>query len=113
MPVISRLSCSLVEQTGTVVFAEGSRLRDLYGKGQAEEPYHCNYGVNPEYEQLFRDAVSLRISARDASGEVRAVELPGHPFFIATLYQPERAALRGREHPLITGFVAAAQFGSA
>jgi CTP synthase (UTP-ammonia lyase) len=36
------------------------------------------------------------------------VELPGHPFFVATLYQPERAALQGAEHPLVTAFVAAA-----
>lgn len=36
------------------------------------------------------------------------MELAGHPFFVATLFQPERAALRGVEHPLVTAFVAAA-----
>jgi len=35
------------------------------------------------------------------------VELEGHPFFIATLYQPERAVLTGRSHPLIAAYVAA------
>jgi CTP synthase (UTP-ammonia lyase) len=50
----------------------------------------------------------LKVAARDEAGEVRAVELSGHPFFIATLFQPERAALRGIEHPLITAFVEAA-----
>jgi CTP synthase (UTP-ammonia lyase) len=34
--------------------------------------------------------------------------LEGHPFFVATLYQPERAVLAGRSHPLIAAFVAAA-----
>jgi len=34
------------------------------------------------------------------------VELEGHPFFIATLYQPERAVLTGRSHPLIAAYVA-------
>jgi len=40
------------------------------------------------------------------AGEVRAVELDGHPFFVATLFQPERAALKGQATPLIGAFVA-------
>jgi CTP synthase (UTP-ammonia lyase) len=39
---------------------------------------------------------------------VRAVELEDHPFFLATLFQPERAALRGMAHPLVNAFAAAA-----
>src|SRR5262249_14527326 len=107
MPLISRLSCSLVEQRGKVALVEGSRLRAVYEADQAEEGYHCNYGLNPEYESIFRGA-ALKVAARDAAGEVRAIELAGHPFFVATLFQPERAALGGAEHPLITAFVEAA-----
>jgi CTP synthase (UTP-ammonia lyase) len=107
MPLITRLSCSLVEHRGRVLLSEGSRLRSVYGADQAEEGYRCNYGLNPEYESIFCGG-SLRVVARDAAGEVRAVELAGHPFFLATLFQPERAALRGTEHPVITAFVAAA-----
>jgi CTP synthase (UTP-ammonia lyase) len=107
VPLISRLSCSLVEQRGKVRLVEGSRLRAVYGANQAEEGYRCNYGLNPEYESIFR-GTALEVVARDAAGEVRAIELGGHPFFIATLFQPERAALAGAEHPLITAFVAAA-----
>lgn len=108
MPLIARLSCSLVEQRGKITLVKGSRLRTVYGKEQAEEGYHCNYGLNPEYEWTFRDG-ALQVAARDEAGEVRAVELTGHPFFIATLFQPERAALRGAEHPLVTAFVEAAR----
>jgi CTP synthase (UTP-ammonia lyase) len=111
MQVISRLSCSLVEKTGTVLFRDGSRLRAIYGAAQADEQYHCNYGLNPEYEQLFSGDSALQISARDSAGEVRAVELAGHPFFLATLFQPERSGLRGVEHPLVSAFVAAAAGG--
>jgi CTP synthase (UTP-ammonia lyase) len=113
MPVISRLSCSLVEKTGRVVFRNGSRLREIYGLPQAEEGYRCNYGLNPEYERLFPGPDGLCVSARDEAGEVRALELVGHPFFVATLYQPERSALRGAEHPLVTAFVAAAAKAAA
>jgi CTP synthase (UTP-ammonia lyase) len=38
---------------------------------------------------------------------VRAVELDGHPFFVATLFQPERAALKGKSAPLVVAFVSA------
>jgi CTP synthase (UTP-ammonia lyase) len=106
MPVIARLTCSLVEKTGSVRFTESSRLRAIYGTAEADEGYHCNYGFNPDYEQMLSDADGLRIAARDIAGEVRAVELPGHPFFFATLFQPERSGLRGQDHPLINAFVA-------
>jgi CTP synthase (UTP-ammonia lyase) len=105
--LIAPLSCSLVERSGQIVFAEGSRLRAVYGTGAAQEQYHCNYGLNPRCEALFEGS-PLRVSGRDDAGEVRAVELEGHPFFLATLYQPERSALRGVAHPLVTAFATAA-----
>jgi CTP synthase (UTP-ammonia lyase) len=112
MPLIAPLACSLVEQTGTITFEEKSRLRSIYGAAEAEEEYHCRYGLNPRYEKLL-DGTALRVCGRDRTGEVRAVELNGHPFFIATLFQPERAALRGCSHPLVTAYVAAAASRSA
>jgi CTP synthase (UTP-ammonia lyase) len=40
---------------------------------------------------------------------VRGAELPGHPFFVATLFQPERSALTSmRVPPLVRAFVQAA-----
>jgi CTP synthase (UTP-ammonia lyase) len=105
-PVIAPLACSMVEQGGEVYFAPGSRLRSIYGAGSAFEEYHCSYGLNPAYAARLASG-PLRIAARDASGDVRAVELEGHPFFIGTLYQPERSALRGEAHPLITAFLEA------
>ena len=47
-------------------------------------------------------------SARPAGieiGEVRAIELEGHPFFVGTLFQPERKALEGTLPPLVRDFV--------
>jgi len=54
---------------------------------------------------------SLEIAARDEDGGVRAVELRDHPFFIGTLFQPERAALRGETPPLVKAFVEAVARG--
>jgi CTP synthase (UTP-ammonia lyase) len=106
--VITPLSCSLVEKNGTVFVRPGSTLAAIYGTDRVEEQYHCNYGVNSEYAGLLAGPTGLQAVAHDDAGEVRAVALSGHPFFIATLYQPERAGLRGDMHPLVRAFVAAA-----
>jgi CTP synthase (UTP-ammonia lyase) len=106
--VISPLSCSLVEKSGEILLMEGTQLYQAYGKARITEGYHCNYGLNREYELLLFGG-SLRPTAHDLSGEVRAVELAGHPFFVATLFQPERAALRGEVPPVVASFVAALQ----
>jgi CTP synthase (UTP-ammonia lyase) len=108
-PVIAPLSCSLVEASGELRFMPGSRLAAIYGTSGATETYHCRYGLNPRFAARLENG-PLRVSARDHEGEIRAVELTSHPFFIATLFQPERAGLAGLSHPLISAFaVSAAQ----
>jgi CTP synthase (UTP-ammonia lyase) len=107
-PVIAPLICGLVEQTGAIRFEPGSRLLAIHGHGEAIEGYHCSYGLNPAYAARL-DAGPLRVAARDPAGDVRAVELDGHPFFVAALYQPERSGLTGTRHPLIAAFVDAAR----
>ena len=105
--VITPLNCALVETTGTISLRKESALAAAYGCLETNEVYHCSYGINP----LFLAAIvsgPLRVSAEDRAGEVRAIELEGHPFFIATLFQPERAALTGTTPPLVTAFVRAA-----
>ena len=111
-PVIAPLVCGLVEQSGAIRFEPGSRLRATYDSDDAVEGYHCSYGLNPACAGRF-DAGPLRVAARDLAGDVRAVELDGHPFFVATLYQPERSGLAGRRHPLIAAFVDAVRIHAA
>jgi CTP synthase (UTP-ammonia lyase) len=107
-PLISRLSCPLVEVTGAIRLSPGSLAHKLYGTDQAEEGFHCNYGFNPEFTESLREREDLQIEATDDSGEIRIVRLTNHPFFVATLFQPERSSFRGVVHPLIHGFLAAA-----
>jgi CTP synthase (UTP-ammonia lyase) len=103
-PVIGPLGCALVEVDGEVLLAAGSRLRAICGVDRITERYHCRYGFNPTY-RCHLDKGPLRATAHDTAGEVRAVELDLHPFFIGTAFQPERAGLRGEAHPLIRAFV--------
>ncbi len=105
-PVIAPLMCALVEVKGTLHFEPGSRLAKIYGSITANEEYHCSFGLNPQYADRLTIG-PMKVAARDEEGSVRAVELDGHPFFIGTLFQPERAALRNLLPPLVKAFVAA------
>ena len=112
MPLISHLACSLAEARGSIQFESGSKIATCYGRPAAVEEYNCRYGLNPRFRALIENS-SLRIVGVDEQGEARAVELKDHPFFIATLYQPERSALAGKPHPLITACLRAASVWSA
>lgn len=101
--VISPLECALVEVMGPVRLFSGSRIASAYGVSETTEGYRCRYGLNPEFQAALV-AGPLRAAADDETGEVRTVELDGHPFFVATLFQPERAALNGGSAPLVVAF---------
>lgn len=105
--VVSELACSLVEVSDAVALQPGSRIALAYGSPTATEGYHCRYGLNPAFAERLLNG-PLRASAHDAQGEVRAVELDDHPFFVCTLFQPERAALRGVTPPLVLALLNAA-----
>jgi CTP synthase (UTP-ammonia lyase) len=107
MPWIVPLSCSMVEKYGEIVFLPGTRIRAIYAVERATEMYHCSYGFNPQYAQLFASGKML-VSAVNARDEPQAIELTSDPFFIATAFQPERSGLNGASHPLIAEFVRAA-----
>jgi CTP synthase (UTP-ammonia lyase) len=101
--LVAPLACSMVEVSDRVCFRAGTRIAEAYGTSEAREGYHCSYGLNPTFRQALLSG-PLRVSAEDDAGEVRAVELEDHPFFVATLFQPERAALEDRVPPLVLAF---------
>jgi CTP synthase (UTP-ammonia lyase) len=105
--VVTPLSCSLVEASDKITFTPGSRLHGLFAGQPARGEYHCNYGPNPSFRPQLESA-GFRFTAFAGNGDIRAGELPSHPFFIGTLFQPERSALRNARHPLIEAFVQAA-----
>lgn len=105
--VISALACGLVDVAQPVTLLPGSTAHAAYGKDHATEEFRCRYAVNPDHaERLFSG--SLRVGAIDDTGATRVVELADHPFFVATLFQPERLALHGHVPPLVAAFLEAA-----
>lgn len=107
---VSELACSLAGRHMRLTFAPGSRVAAIYGASSATEAYYCNFGVNPEYVPLLRRG-PLVISGADAEGEVRVIELPGHPFFFGTLFVPQTRSTPEQPHPLVLAFVEAAARG--
>jgi CTP synthase (UTP-ammonia lyase) len=104
--LLTPLSCALIETIDSLQLEVDSLIAKAYGSPTAFEGYRCRFGVNPHFEQ---DLLNERMHAvaRDSAGDLRAVELRDHPFYVATLFQPERAALEGRVPPLVKAFVTA------
>ena len=114
-PLITPVSCPVPDRaegpprlTGTlrVRLEEDSLIGRIYGQRTVEEAYNCSYELNPAFQASLTGA-GLRIAGTDEAGAVRAVELPRHPFFIATLFQPQRSSTPDRPHPLIRAYLEA------
>jgi CTP synthase (UTP-ammonia lyase) len=86
----------------------GSDLHGLYKTDVVEERFFCNFEVNPDFEWAFAEA-GFPIVARGEHNEPRAIECQGHRFFIATLFQPQLTSEPGKPHPVIAGFLRAAE----
>lgn len=104
--VISPLACSAIETKESVRLLPGTRIARAYGTSHITAEYRCRYGLNNEFRAALTGG-PLRVAAEDQFGDVRAIELDGQAFFIATLFQPERAALRWEVVPLAVAFVQA------
>jgi CTP synthase (UTP-ammonia lyase) len=108
MPLISPLGCGLAGVKARVRFMSGTHLRKAYGVPESIEQYYCSFGLNNRYRRLIEGG-ALCVSAVDDQNDVRAVELDGHPFFVATLFQPELSALEegAAANPLVKMFFTA------
>ena len=105
--LVAPLACALREVAGRVRLDEGSKIRAAYGSEWIEEEYMCGYGLNPGFRAVL-ERHGMRLTGWDGEGDVRSMELREHPFFVGTLFQPERAALHDHTPPLVRAFVKAA-----
>ena len=105
---ITQLACSLAGREMELTFSPGSRVAEIYSATSATEEYYCNFGVNPDYVSILQGG-PLKITGSDSEGEIRVIELPGHPFFLGTLFVPQARSTAKQPHPLVTAFMKAVQ----
>ena len=91
-----------------VRISQGSRAHAIYGADLIRERHRHRYEFNNNYLQKLMNA-GLRFSGFSRDGLVEIVELPQHPFFVASQYHPEFRSTPRDGHPLFTGFVRAAR----
>jgi CTP synthase len=92
-----------------VELADGTRSRELYDwQAMISERHRHRYEVNNAYRQTLVDG-GLVVSGTYQEGRlVEIVELPDHPWFVASQFHPEFKSRPTRPAPLFRGFVEAA-----
>lgn len=106
--VVVPLRCSLYGERRLVTPVAGTRLAAICGTQPFQGFHFCGYGLADTFaDRLAAAGVVLSAFAVDAG--VEGVEVPGHPFFVATAFQPQvGAGETGRLHPLLREFISAA-----
>ncbi|HYL92196.1 MAG TPA: hypothetical protein VEW69_03470, partial [Alphaproteobacteria bacterium] len=92
---------------GKLTIVPGTRFAGIYKKSEVQEEYFCNYEVNPVYQGRLQEA-GLRVSAWGEDRAMRAVELPGQSFYVATLFQPQLSSTAQAPHPVVMAYLQAA-----
>jgi CTP synthase len=91
-----------------VELGDETRAQDAYGTDVVHERHRHRYEVNNQYRQQLADA-GLVVSGTFQQGRlVEIVELPGHPWFVASQFHPEFKSRPTRPAPLFRDFVGAA-----
>ena len=88
--------------------APGTRAFAAYGEELIYERHRHRYEVNNAYREALQ-AAGMVISGLSPDGRLtEMIELPNHPWFVATQAHPEFKSRPGKPHPLFRDFVAAA-----
>lgn len=86
----------------------GSKTAGLYGTCLIHERHRHRFEFNNEYRKRFADAGFVFAGTTPDDRLVEVIEVPNHPFFIASQYHPEFLSKPNAPHPLFRGFIAAA-----
>ena len=90
------------------VLQPGSKAAQAYGTTEISERHRHRYEFNPEYRERLEEA-GLLFSGSSPDGRLaEVIELPSHPFFVASQFHPEFKSKPFDPHPLFEAFVRAA-----
>lgn len=90
------------------VLNKESKAYKLYGEETIHERHRHRYEVNNDYRTVLQEN-GMMLSGISPDGRiVEMIEIPSHPWFIATQAHPELKSRPNRPHPLFRGFIEAA-----
>ncbi len=90
-----------------VIIKKGTQANKLYGSLKTRERFRHRYEFNPGYKERLEKG-GLIFSGHDSSGDIMQIlELPGHPFFMASQFHPEFTSRVLKPNPLFSGFLKA------
>jgi CTP synthase len=87
---------------------KASKAYELYGNDVIHERHRHRYEVNNDYRAVLTEKGMLLSGLSPDGRIVEMIEIPNHPFFIATQAHPELKSRPTRPHPLFKGLVEAA-----
>ncbi len=87
---------------------EGTLVRSLYGEELIYERHRHRWEVNNRYRRDLEEAGMRMSGVAPDDSLVEFIEIPDHPYFVATQAHPEFKSRPDRPHPLFRALVAAA-----
>jgi CTP synthase len=85
----------------------GTKAREAYGADRIEERHRHRYEFNGAYLEQFESNGMIASGRNPNSGLVEMVEIPEHPWYVASQFHPEYASTVEAPHPLFISFVEA------
>jgi len=89
-----------------VSLLDGSLVATVYDKKEIYERHRHRYEVNNNYRDSLEKA-GIRFSGLSVDDLVEMIEIPDHPWFVASQFHPEFTSNPRDGHPLFTGFILA------
>ena len=85
-----------------------SLIKKIYKKTKVSERHRHRYEFNSQYKDLFeKQGMEIVGTCQGHSELVEAIELKGHPWFLAVQYHPEFQSKPLTPHPLFVNFIQA------
>ena len=87
------------------VLDPASKEAKLYGKELVSERHRHRYEFNGQYFDKYEAAGMLFAGMNPESKLIESIELKDHPYFVATIYEPQYKSRPNKPHPLFLGLM--------
>ena len=90
-----------------IFLKQGTKAYNLYGKSVIRERHRHRYEFNQRYKPMFEEKGVVFSGYSDDGRRVEILEMPMHPFFIATQFHAEFTSRPGKPNAVYLGFIQA------